>query len=385
MPSSNRVVLATAGSGKTTTLVDEVLADRGRRVLVLSYTQENVNEIRKRIIHHLGWIPAHITVQGWFTFTLKEGVRPFQNYMYDGPRIDSMLFETPTEEWYKRIPKSNTKRYYFTSTGKIYRDRMSDFIVEVNKASGGRVVERICQMYDAVYIDEIQDLTGWDLELLDLLMSSPVRMVVAGDVRQAILSTTNSTKNKKFQGFGLVEYFKDRERKGKCDVELKSTTYRCVQLVADFADGLYPGIEQRTTSLNTQTTDHDGVYVIRAADVPEYVAWFKPQVLRYTKNQDGYWSNALNIGVAKGQTFDRVLINLQGPGHTYLETGLLSKTERGKVKPAFDIAKLYVAVTRARFSVAFVHDGTCALDGVRTYTPSQLPPLRTVAESTQAR
>lgn len=367
MPSTNRVVLATAGSGKTTSLVDEVLADQGRRLLVLSYTQENVQEIRKRITGHLGLIPAHITIQGWFTFLLKEGVRPFQNYMYDGPRVDSMLFETPTDEWFKRIPKTNTKRYYFTSTGKIYRDRMTDFIVAVDKASVGKVVQRICQIYNAIYIDEIQDLTGWDLELLDMLMMSPVRMVLAGDVRQAILSTTNSTKNKRFQGFGLVEYFKARERKGQCDIEMKSTTYRCVQPVADFADGLYPEIAERTTSLNTHTTHHDGVYVLRSADVPGYVARFNPQVLRYTKNQDGLGSEALNIGVAKGQTFDRVLINLQGPGHTYLETGLLTKTERGKVKPAFDIPKLYVAVTRARFSVAFVHDGTCSLSGVRIY------------------
>lgn len=317
---------------------------------------------------HLGLVPVHITVQGWFTFLLKEGARPFQNYKYDGPRIDSMLFETPTEDWYNRIAKANTKRYYFTNSGKIYRDRMSDFIVEVNKASSGKVVERICQMYDAIYIDEIQDLTGWDLELLDLLMISPVRMVVAGDVRQAILSTTNSTKNKKFQGFGLVDFFKARERQGQCEIEMKTTTYRCVQAVADFADGLYPSIEQRTTSLNTHATDHDGVYILRSADMPAYVARFKPQVLRYTKNQDGYGSDALNIGVAKGQTFDRVLINLQGPGHTYLETGLLTKIERGKVKPAFNIPKLYVAVTRARFSVAFIHDGPCILAGVQAYS-----------------
>ena len=337
-------------------------------MLVLSYTQENVNEIRKRIIGHLGFMPAHITVQGWFTFMLKEGVRPYQNYLYDGPRIDSMHFDTPTEDWYRRIPKANTKRYYITNTGKIYRDRMSDFIVEVDRASDGKVLRRICQMFDAIYIDEIQDLTGWDLELLDLLMMSSIRLVVAGDVRQAILSTTNSTKNKKFQGFGLVEYFRERERKGQCDVEMKSTTYRCVQPVADFADGLYPGIEQRTTSLNTHATDHDGIYVVRSADVPAYVARFNPQVLRYTKNQDGFGNEALNIGVAKGQTYNRVLINLQGPGHTYFETGLLTKTERGKVKPAFDIPKLYVAVTRARFSVAFVHDGTCVLAGVQIYS-----------------
>lgn len=193
-----------------------------------------------------------------------------------------MLFESPTDEWFKRIPKSNTQRYYFTSTGKIYRDRMSDFIVEVDKASDGKVVQRICEMYDAIYIDEIQDLTGWDLELLDMLMMSPIRMVLAGDVRQAILSTTNATKNKKYQGFGLVEYFKVRERKGQCDIEMKATTYRCVQPIADFADALYPKIAERTTSLNTHTTDHDGVYILRSTDVPGYVKRFNPQVLRYT-------------------------------------------------------------------------------------------------------
>jgi DNA helicase-2/ATP-dependent DNA helicase PcrA len=56
----------------------------------------------------------------------------------------------------------------------------------------------------------------------------------------------------------------------------------------------------------------------------------------------------MNIGLAKGRTYDRVLIFPTKPMKEYLKTQEVAK--------AGDIAKLYVAVTRARFSVAFVVD-----------------------------
>jgi len=55
---------------------------------------------------------------------------------------------------------------------------------------------------------------------------------------------------------------------------------------------------------------------------------------------------AINIGVSKGRTYDRVLIFPTKPMKIYLKTK--------DIKKAGDISKLYVAITRARFSVAFV-------------------------------
>ena len=55
---------------------------------------------------------------------------------------------------------------------------------------------------------------------------------------------------------------------------------------------------------------------------------------------------AVNIGVAKWQTFDRVVIFPTKPMLEYLENRDPSKLKEPE--------KLYVAVTRARFSVAFV-------------------------------
>jgi DNA helicase-2/ATP-dependent DNA helicase PcrA len=54
----------------------------------------------------------------------------------------------------------------------------------------------------------------------------------------------------------------------------------------------------------------------------------------------------MNIGVAKGSTFDRVMIFPTKPMLRYLD----DKDETKLKAPE----RLYVAVTRARFSVAFV-------------------------------
>ena len=58
--------------------------------------------------------------------------------------------------------------------------------------------------------------------------------------------------------------------------------------------------------------------------------------------------NAINIGVSKGRTFNRVLIFPTRPMLDYLKTEDISK--------AGDKSKLYVAITRAKYSVAFVVD-----------------------------
>lgn len=55
---------------------------------------------------------------------------------------------------------------------------------------------------------------------------------------------------------------------------------------------------------------------------------------------------ASNIGVAKGSTYDRVLIFPTKPMLEYLKTNDLTKLPSRH--------RLYVAVTRARFSVTFV-------------------------------
>jgi DNA helicase II / ATP-dependent DNA helicase PcrA len=93
-------------------------------------------------------------------------------------------------------------------------------------------------------------------------------------------------------------------------------------------------------------------------DVPTYVEKFQPTVLRWDRDSDTQGLQAMNFGLSKGSTFDRVLIF---PPKTIV-TYLISK-DVSKLRPK-TLAHLYVAVTRARHSVAFVVDGKYA-----DYTP----------------
>lgn len=86
--------------------------------------------------------------------------------------------------------------------------------------------------------------------------------------------------------------------------------------------------------------------------VDEYVREFSPVSLRYnkrTKNIPETFS-PINFGKSKGLTFDRVLIYPNGPIRKFLE-GDYEAVSSPKTK-----AGLYVAITRARYSVTFITD-----------------------------
>jgi DNA helicase-2/ATP-dependent DNA helicase PcrA len=80
-PSSN-VVICAAGGGKTTRIVREALTDPTQHVAILTYTDNNIQGIRKCIVEENTVPAAHIEVLSWFTFLLRELTRPYQNVLY---------------------------------------------------------------------------------------------------------------------------------------------------------------------------------------------------------------------------------------------------------------------------------------------------------------
>lgn len=347
----SKVLIAAAGSGKTSLIVEEALSI-AKKILILTYTIENTEEIRNRLINQKGYVPSNITVQSWFSFLLKEAIRPYQNLMYDGERVSNLNFE-PIPDNLKYVRETDTKNYYFTRSGNIYRDRISDFAFKSNVKSQGLTIKRLEKMYDKIYIDEIQDMAGWDLDFLELLINSNIELTFVGDIRQATYTTNNSNKNKQYKGADIIKWFEQKQKKGKCTIEYKVLSYRCNQPICDFADALYPHLE-KTTSQNSINTGHDGLFYVKPEKVLQYVNQYSPQILRNDKNVETANYDAINFGQSKGQTYDRVLIYPTKTIAKYLSDGILSKVKNGKSVPAFDIPKLYVALTRARYSVAIV-------------------------------
>lgn len=347
--------IAAAGARKTTFLVETALASAGRRSIITTYTIENAQQAREYLIHRAGYVPETVDVETWYTFLLRECVRPYQNYVYDEKRVKNIFFSEGRSAPFAK--KSDTRRYYFSNGERIYTDKISAFACACNEASGGLVVKRLEAIYHNVLIDEAQDLAGYDFDLLELLLRSKMKVLIVGDCRQATYFTNCSPKNSKFRGKSIVNLFRHWEKRGLCAVTERNESYRCNQMICNFADRLYPDFTP-TISKNDSVTGHDGVFLVTTKDALRYFSIFKPKVLRDSIRTSTLGLEAINFGLSKGKTYPRVLVFPNGPQKRFLTDGDASALKQ-RTKAGF-----YVAVTRAKHSVAIVTDEAVAVAAV---------------------
>ncbi|MCK9376769.1 MAG: UvrD-helicase domain-containing protein [Syntrophobacterales bacterium] len=352
---TKRIVIAAAGSRKTTSLIEESILDLNLRALSLTYTIENYNEIRLCLTKKCGVIPGNIEVMTWYSFLLRECVRPYQNYVYDKKRIDSICFIEGQST--KFIPKANAEKYFFYKGNKIFTDKIAEFACRCNELSEGLVIRRLEAIYNKILIDEVQDLAGYDFDVLEMLLRSKINIYIVGDCRQSTYFTNCSPKNKQFKGQNIVNLFKAWEKLKLCSIVEKTECYRCNQYICDFADRLYPDMA-KTISQNSFITGHDGIFIVKGDGIYDYYTKYHPIVLRDSKRTDTLGLSSINFGVSKGKSYDRVLIFPNGPIKEYLKNGDPSQL-KPKTKSGF-----YVALTRARYSVAFAYDGKSCFDEI---------------------
>lgn len=343
----SRAVVAAAGSGKTKRLIDEALADPSTRVLITTYTRENCREIESRVWQAGNAVEHGVTVMTWFEFLLRDGIKPYQAYKTDIDRIRSINFTIRRQQTrsLRFVPRSNFDGYFLNSDSDVYHDVVSDLACLLDIESGGKVIARLAACYDLILVDEMQDLAGHDLDLLERLMSAEVPLLLVGDPRQAVYSTNSSARYRQYRRSGIVKWIDDQERAGHLSVEAITDCYRCNQAICDFADSLYPDLPA-TTSANALTVDDMGVHLVDPTDLEAYRVLYAPQELRWSRSTAVDCETVLNFGQVKGTSFDRVLIHATGPMTNYIQSGSDLADEAR--------AKLYVAATRARHSVAIV-------------------------------
>lgn len=347
-----QLTLAVAGGRKTQGIVERCAsAPAGRRILVLTYTIANQHELRARLAS-MAPIQAKVQVQGWFSFLLGHWIRPYLPRQFPNRRLGGLNFEGDPGMY------ATGEARYLDSDGRAYKLHLAQLALMTASASDDAVLDRLRRMYDEICIDEVQDLNGYDLEILQTLLSSPIDVHMVGDVRQALLLTNpRERKNSQYKGIQVKRWFDEAAAAGLLEVTHSTTTWRSNQMIADFADSIFDdtwGFE-KTTSLNSDITGHDGLFVIRQEHVPAYVALFEPLCLRHSANSARSLKLPfLNFGIAKGRSAERVLVAPTGVITDFLRSG--------KRLEDFASCCLYVAVTRARASVAFVSDVTNKID-----------------------
>ena len=355
MLSASRILISAAGGGKTTRVVDQALAHDHGTAALITYTKNNVREIRLKAYERAPAIPSHVEVISWYSFLLRELARPYRSAMHNR-RIDGIHWVEGKSVPY--VPEDKTSAHYFLDGSRIYSEKIAKFICKCDHYSGGAIMRRLKQRFSHIIIDEIQDMAGYDLDLLELMIKSGIPFTFVGDHRQATFATNNAAKNKAFSGPAIIKKFELWKKAGLATIEYECHTHRCNQAIADLGDSLFPN-EPKTVSLNVKLTGHDGVFLVADAHVGEYVKRFSPKVLRYSAKTNCAPYEAMNFGESKGLTFEHVLIYPHGPARLWLSSGKISHVEKSATK-------MYVAVTRARYSVAFVYDGKlCGIPATR--------------------
>lgn len=341
MPSpENRAIVAVAGACKTQSVIDEALADPSRRVLITTFTNENLRQITRRIEERVGVVPENVHLISWYTFLLRDGIRPYQHSVLGGVGlVRGLNFQGQKQ----RFARKTERRYFIDRNADVFRDGLADFACTANANTGGAMIARLEGLYDHIYVDEVQDLVGYDLDVLDLLLASRISITIVGDPRQHTLATSNVLKNKKYRGAGFSDWLD--ERADVCVRVDRLQSVRCSQPICDFASAIFPELPPLEAAEN-EATGHDGIFEVTPMEVHQYYEELRPVVLRDRRTTDTFGLPAMNIGVSKGSTFDHVLIFPTKPMLKYLgdrDAAKLAAPER-----------FYVAVTRARHSVAFV-------------------------------
>jgi DNA helicase-2/ATP-dependent DNA helicase PcrA len=348
MPQPNsRLTLAVAGSRKTQGLVEACkAADPAERILVLTYTRNNQSGLSTRLAALAGDHP-HVDVAGWFSFLLHHFVGPFLPVVFPGSRVEGFDFDSQPQTYVA----ADQWRRYFNQHSEARRVHLPQLAVRINDAGAGVCIHRLERIYDRIMIDEVQDLAGYDLEILKLLIASGITVQMVGDLRQAIMATNErERKNNQYMFMNIWNWFREQESAGRIVIEQRCETWRCAPEITAFADSLFApdwGFLP-TISRNAERTGHDGMFLVAPKHVDDYNDEFHPVLLRHSKasaKQYGHLT-CMNIGDSKGLERERILIFPTAPVSKFLTNATPLSDQQA--------ARLYVAVTRARHSVAFI-------------------------------
>lgn len=365
----SKLILASAGAGKTHRIVTESIGhiESGGKILVITYTENNQDEIANKFKQLRGRSHNNFDVKGLFTFLLEDIIRPYQSCIFQD-RIETINFNVsdPHKANGRTIPGRKEIQddgfynpiYYLTSCNtKAHTTYLAKLAERVIKASKGKPIARLEEIYTHIYIDEVQDLIGWDYYVLkEIAKSSKLDLTCVGDFRQTIYDTSTAQKQPKTSQQKL-DWFNN---KMNFQYEPMNVSRRSIQCICDIADRVHVDEDyKRTESLVERTPtrfqQHTGVFVVRKSEAGLYIEKFNPTLLRHSVssgkefNQPGLIK--MNFGKSKGLSFNRIIVLPTQPYLNYL-MGKANPFGQGKTESSKN--KLYVAMTRARYSLSFI-------------------------------
>lgn len=345
MQLNNIVIMAAAGAGKTHDICKEVIENAkttNKKNLITTYTNKGIESIEKEYKkQNNGVIDKNVVILSWFQFLLRELVKTYQSSILNKINIINSI-DFNHQYGYINFNSRGTPKHYML-TNNILSNTVSEFAIDSNIKSNNKVIQRLGEIYSHIYIDEIQDLAGEDIEILNLLFNSKIQIQCVGDVKQSTYTTYNAKKNKKITGIHLIDFFKELERKGIITLLFNNKTRRFGREICEFSNSICNDKNNRIESDKIYKEENQGVYLLDKKDFENYFKIYKPTILKFdAKTKIDY--DSLNFGQCKGMTFDRVAIFPNRKYKEFLQNGTSLDSP----------CKYYVSATRARYSIVFV-------------------------------
>lgn len=330
-----RVVLAVAGAGKTTFIIEQLKEDS--RALLVTYTDNNTRNLKNRVIDKFDYIPEGIKILSYFKFLYSYCFKPLYGYELNTKGIN---FESP----FSMRASKNQDQYYFDKERRVYSNRLALYLMHHKKTK--EVISRLERYFENIFIDEAQDFSSYDFDFLCELTSGTYSLNLVGDFYQRTFATSRDGNKGSSLFKDYNNYTGELTKKGfVLDVSTLVKSHRCPPDVCNFiTDNLGIHIDShKKASGNIKFIDSD----------EEVDALFKNDkiVKLFYQNSSKYPGNTDNWGNVKGlDDFEDVCVVLNPTTLKAYKNNTLNKLAPTTKN------KFYVACTRTKKNLYFIDE-----------------------------
>lgn len=327
-------MLAVAGAGKTTHLVKSL--DENERFLIVTYTTNNVENIRRKIIQRFTYFPPNITLMSYYVFLYNICFLPYSKCELKPTGIS---WKQPGKEI--RYLKSDNPFFYKTREGLLYHNRIAKYCHDFHLEEIRRRIEKY---FNHFYFDEVQDLAGQDFEFIHDLFPLSIDALLVGDFFQHTFETSRDGN----KGSSLYDDYAKYLRKWshiQIDTSTLAKSFRCTKQICEFVSGSmgiaiesHQETESRIVVIDSQ---EDANAILEDPNVMKlvYQASYK------------YAFRAMNWGASKGlDDFEDVCVILNKTAYNHYKANSLLQMAPSSRN------KLYVACTRAHRHLYIMSD-----------------------------
>ncbi len=330
-----KVVFSVAGSGKTRFIINKLSLEK--RSLVVTYTDNNLNELRNRIIKKFGYFPNNIKLMSYFSFIHMFCFKPFLAYKY---KTKGITFSPNPNRFAKKTDNS----YFINRDKRVYSNRIAKFIKE--RGATDNVLKRLEKYFDDLFIDEIQDIAGHDFNFLKDIVKAKINIFLVGDFYQHTFDTSrDGSVNKNLH----KEYLKYKNEFKKMNLDIDETSleksYRCGPEVCKFIS------TKLCIKINSMKTDKSVVLKITNSDEIRKIFNDGTIIKLFLKQHYNYCCYSKNWGESKGEDhYNHVCVVLNKGTMDYYKKDILHKLNPQTRN------KLYVACTRAKENLFLISE-----------------------------